>query len=291
MEEKGDALVMEGEKILKKFSLFSSNDDKVDKAHEKFQQAATQYKAAGNFAKAAGAYHRAAEMSQKSKNEGEMCIEMEEAAKAYVKAGDINSAVSHYKQVVDIYDKGQKHVNAAKACVALGEITQGNEAMQWLQRAVKYYKTQGSKVTATEIVEKMANVKANGGDYAGAREIYDELARDALDDRVSRGNARKLFFSSLLAQIACMTNATLMEDVGVLQERFEEYQELDTQFNQNTREHMLISALIDAMQAEDPDAYEEAVQEYDSIVPLDPVRQKMLLKGKQVLRSRVNDLR
>lgn len=291
MEEKGDALAAEGEKILKKFSFFSSSDDKVDKAHEKFLQAATQYKASGSFAKAASAYRRAADMSQKSKNEGEMCVELEEAGKACVKAGDVNSAVELYKQAVEIYEKNQKLVNAAKVCVAIGEIAQGSEAMQWLQRAVRYYKTQGSKVTATEIVEKMADVKAKSGDYEGAREMYDELARDALDDRVSRGNARKLLFSSLLAQIAGMTSATLMEDVGVLQERFEDYQELDTQFNRNTREHMLISALIEAIQSEDIGAYEAAVQEYDSIVPLDPCREKMLLKGKQVLRSRANDLR
>lgn len=291
MEEKGDLLMAEGEKGLKKFSLFSSGDDKTDKAHEKFLQAATQYKASGNFTKVAKAYCRAADMSQKNKNEGEMCIEMEEAGKAYVKAGDIKDAIAHFRQVVDIYDKNQKLVMAAKVCTALGDITQGAEAMQWLQRAVKYYKAQGSKVTANEIVEKMGDVKARGGDYAGAREVYDELGREALDDRVARGNARKLFFSALLAQIASMTSATLMEDVGVLQERFEDYQELDTQFNENTREHMLIAAIIEAIQNEDPDAYEREVQEYDSIVPLDPTREKMVLKGKQVLRERVNDLR
>lgn len=60
METKGDELMSEGEKILKKFSFFSMSGDKVDKAHDKFIQAASQFKASNNFGKAAHAYARAA---------------------------------------------------------------------------------------------------------------------------------------------------------------------------------------------------------------------------------------
>ncbi|EPY33412.1 alpha-soluble NSF attachment protein [Strigomonas culicis] len=157
--------------------------------------------------------------------------------------------------------------------------------------AAKYYRTSGSKVTATEIVQKMADAKARSGDYAAAQQQFDQLARDALDDPLSRGNARKLFFSALLAQLAGMTPDTLMEAVGVLEETFNEYQELDVQFNVHTREHMLITALIDALQEENVEGFEEAVCEYDNICPLDATRQKMLTKAKATLRSRVNDLR
>ncbi|KAK7202000.1 SNAP protein [Novymonas esmeraldas] len=291
MEERGDALMAEAEKKLKKHSWFSSSDAKVDGAHDAFMQAATQYKAAGNFAKVAQAYKRASEMSQKNKSEGDQAVEMEEAAKAYVKAGDAKSAAALLKDVVDMYDKAQKYTNAAKACAALGDITMGDEAMRWLQQAVRYFRNQGAKVTASEIVLKMADVKARSGDYAGAQQIYDQLAREALEDRVARGNARKLFFTSLLCQLALMTAASIMEDVGVLEERFQEYQELDTQFNVNTREFMVITDVIAAIQSEDAEMFDEAVRDYDSICPLDDMREKMILKGKQALRERTSDLR
>lgn len=290
MESKGDQLVAEAEKDLKKFSFFSSGSEKYDKAHDKFMQAATQYKAAASFSKAAGAYSRAAEMSAKSGNEMDRAVELEESAKAHIKANDTASAISQYSEAVDIYDKNQKFSNAAKACAAAGDIAQGPEAMKWLDRAVKYYRTQGAKVTASEIVQKMADAKARSGDFAGARDIYEQLAREALDDRVARGNARKLFFFALLAQLAMMTPDSMMEDVGALQETFEEYQELDTQFNQHTREHMFISAVIAAIQEEDVEAFDDAATEYDSICPLDAITQKMVAKGKQALRSRLSNL-
>lgn len=291
MEARGDALMAEAEKQLKKRSWFSSSDTKVDEAHDSFMQAATQYKAAGNFAKVAQAYKRASEMSQKNKSEGDQAAEMEEAAKAYVKAGDNRAAAGLLKDVVDMYDKGQKYTNAAKACAALGDITDGDEAMRWLQQAVRYFRNQGAKVTASEIVMKMADVKARSGDYAGAQQIYDQLAREALEDRVARGNARKLFFTSLLCQLALMTAASMMEGVGELEERFHEYQELDTQFNMHTREHMVMTDMIAAIQGEDLAMFDEAVREYDSICPLDNLREKMILKGKQALRERTSDLR
>lgn len=291
MEQRGDTLMAEGEKQLSKKSWFSSNEGKIDDAHDKFLQAATHYKASGNFSKAAKAYHRASEMSARNKNEGERVVEMEEAAKVYVKAGDTATAATMYKDVVGLYDQGQKYVNAAKVCVALGDVTTGAEAMQWLQRAVNYYRTQGAKVTANEIVLKMADLQAASGNYADAKIVYDQLAREALDDRVARGNARKLFFTALLCQIALIQSSHLLEDVSVLEEMFQEYQDLDTQFNHNTREHMVIAALIEAIQEEDINKFEEAVTEYVSICPLDSIREKMILKGKQTLKSRLSDLK
>ncbi|AIO01189.1 SNAP protein, putative [Leishmania panamensis] len=291
MEERGDALMAEAEKKLKKRSWFSSSDTKVDESHDTFLQAATQYKAAGNFTKVAQAYKRASEMSCKNNSECDQAVEMEEAAKAYFKAGDAKSAATLLKDVVDMYDKAQKYTNAAKVCSLLGDITMGDEAIRWLQEAVRYFRNQGAKVTASEIVLKMANIKAGSGDYAGAQQLYDHLAREALEDRVARGNARKLFFTALLCQLALMTPESLMEDVGVLEERFQEYQDLDTQFNMNTREHMVMTDMIAAIQGEDTAMFDEAVREYDSICPLDDLREKMILKGKQALRERMSDLR
>lgn len=292
MEEQGDKLMHDGEKSLKKFSLFGGGGDKADAARDKFIQAGTQYKAAGNFAKAANAYKRAADMSAKSKNDMDQACDLEEAGKAAVKAEDVASAKAYYTEAVDIYDKLQKYNNAAKACSTMGELMSGPEALAWLEKASKYYRTQGSKVTASEVVLKMADAKARGGDYEGAFEMYDQMGRDALDDRLSRANARKLFFTALLTRIARLTpQSSFLEEMDQLEEQFQEYQDLDSQFNHNTREHMLIAQLIDAIRSEDLAGYDEAVKEFDSIVPLDDMRQKMLLKGKSALRAHLEDIR
>ncbi|KAH9578617.1 hypothetical protein LSM04_000835 [Trypanosoma melophagium] len=291
MASKGDQLMEEGEKSLKKFSLFSFGEDKSERAREKFLQAATQFKSISDFAKAANAYKRAADMSEKSKNEMDMIIDLEEAARCYVKAKDTPTAARMYSRVVDYYDKNQQPHRAGKVCMSLSEITPVPEAMGWLERASKYYESQGSKVTASEVTLKMADVKARSGDYEGAREIYDRLARAALDDRVSRGGARKLFFTALLAQLASFKSDSIMEDLEVLRDRFEEYQDLDTQFNELTREHMLIKAVIEAIEDESVENMEAAVMEYDNICPLDELRESMLLRAKTALRHRVESIR
>ncbi|EPY34005.1 alpha-soluble NSF attachment protein [Angomonas deanei] len=218
-------------------------------------------------------------------------LETEEAGRLAAKAGDVAGAVSLMSKAVDLYDKKQKYQNAGKVCAELGDLTEGKEAMKWLDQAVRYYKAQGSKVTAQEIVNKMADVKARGGDYQGASEMYEKLGREALEDPLARGGARKLFFNALLAQFAAMTPDNVMEGAGALEERFNEFQELDVQFNVHTREHMLITAMIDAVLNEDIDGLEAAVADFDNIVPLDATRQKMILRAKAALRGRVNDLR
>lgn len=274
----------EGEKRLTKFAPFTSNDEKCEKARDKFIQAATQYKAAGNFLRAASAYQRASDMSQKTNCESDFISDCEEAGKCFKKANDSRST-DLFMRVVDMFDKNQKYSQAAKYCVQIAETMSGQEAINWLNKASKYYRSERSTVTANEVVVKMAEIHIKNGNYDDARSIYEKLAKEALDDRLQRGGARKLFFQALLCQIADITGSNISEGVNELQERFQEYQDLDTQFNEHTREHMLILALIEAFENQEIEKYDDALQDYDSICPLNDKQMKMLLRGKQALRQ------
>ena len=285
---KADALMDEGEKQLTKFAPFTSSDEKRDKAREKFLQAATQYKAVQNWLRGAAAYQRAADMSTKSKSESDFIADCEEAAKCFRKAKDRRS-VELFEKVVDMFAQQQRYSQAAKYCLAIAEESEGNEAISWMQKAARYHRSDNSKVTANEIVVKMADVFLKLGDYDEARKIFDKQARDALDDRLSRGGARKLLFQALLCQLAKLTSTSISEGLSALVERFEEYQELDNQFNEHTREHIFIAEAIKAIEAQDIEAFETAVSEYDEICPLDDKKMKLILKAKQALRN--SDLR
>jgi alpha-soluble NSF attachment protein len=285
---KADSLMEEGEKQLTKFAPFTSSDEKRDKAREKFLQAATQYKAVTNWLRAAAAYQRASDMSSKSKSESDFVSDCEDAAKCFRKAKDRRST-ELFEKVVDMYAQQQRYSQAAKYCLTIAEDSEGQEALSWMQKAVRYHRSDNSKVTANEVVVKMADTYLKIGDYDEARKIFDKQARDALDDRLSRGGARKLFFNALLCQLAQLTPTNMSESLGSLVERFEEYQELDNQFNEHTREHIFIADIIKAIEAQDIEAFETAVSEYDEIVPLDEKKMKLVLKAKQALRN--SDLR
>ncbi len=88
MDSKAEQLMEEGEKKLKGFALFSSKEDKAEKAREKFVQAAPQYKAAGPWSRAANAYLRASDMATATKSEVDFISDTEEAAKMFKKAND-----------------------------------------------------------------------------------------------------------------------------------------------------------------------------------------------------------
>lgn len=283
MDSKADQLMEEGEKKLKGFALFSSKEDKAEKAREKFVQAATQYKAAGSWSRAANAYLRASDMATATKSEVDFISDTEEAAKMFKKANDPQANVL-FERIVDLFDKNQKYSQAAKYCTTIAEMSSGKDAIAWMDRAARYYRNDGSRVTANDVTQKMGDVLVKNGDYDEAAQIFEKQAKDALDDRLSRGGARKLFFMALLCHFANLNAANVVDGIELIRERFHEFQELDTQFNEHTREHMLVTELIDALEAQDIEKFEDAVTDYDGICPLDEKKQKMLLRAKQVLR-------
>lgn len=281
-EEKGEQLMQEGEKRLTKFAPFTSSEEKHETAREKFIAAATQFKACNNWARAASAYERAADMSTKLKSEMDLAEDCQNAALAYRKIGDPRASQLLTK-VVDMYDKNGKYSQAAKFCVNIAD-SGDPDAVDWYKRAIRYYRNENSRVTANELVEKMAMINIKKGEYAEARETYEKLANEALDDRLSRGSARKLFFMALLCNIADLSSTNIAEGVSLLADRFNDYTSRDPQFTEHTREHMLIRDVIVALENSNPDAYADAVAEFDEICPLDDIKMKMLLRGKQAIR-------
>lgn len=281
-ESEANRLMEEGEKQLTKFAPFTSGEEKREKARERFLKAATQYKASSNFLAAAMAYKRSADMSEKSKIEIDVADDLMNAGQMYMKAGSADMASELLGRVVDIYDKSGKYSLASKVCVQLGELG-GSQSDQWFERAITYLRNEGSRVTANDIVIKMINKSVNDGEYEKARQGYERIANEYLEENLTRAAARKYFFMSLLCQVAMLSKTNLMEQLECLRGKFEEFQERDPQLNAYTREHMLIAAIIDAMENDDVDSYTEAVCDYDNICPMDGPKQKMLMLGKRVL--------
>lgn len=286
MEDKGTKMMEDAEKSLAKFALFTSKEEKYEKAHDRFLQAATFFKADSSFVKAGGAYERAAEMAEKLSNEIDYVQDMQNAAMMYRKGKD-KRATEMLLRVVELQDKNGKYRDAAKMLVTAAEDADmpANEAIDLLNRAAKYYKSENSKASAAEINEKVALMLCKGSRYAEARKAFEKLGRDCLDERLTRGLARKHFFMALLAELADIHVASLDSGIDALRERFEQFQDLDPQFDPNTREHMLIHAVLEALEAQDIEAYQAAVDDYDNIIPLDDRKARMLLRGKHLLRD------
>lgn len=287
MNEKANKIMEDAEKDLKGFGWFGiGKEEKYEKAREKFLQAATFYKADADFAKAASAYQRAADMSEKCKSEIDYTEDTKNSAMMLRKAGDPR-ATEVLMRVVELQDKAGKYREAAKLLVTAAEEPEmpAAESIELLTRASKYYKSDNSKASAAELNEKIAMMLCKASKYGEARRAFEKLAMESLDDRLTRGLARKFFFMALLCELADIQPTSLDAGIEALRERFESFQDQDPQFDQHTREHMLIAGVLDALEAQDIDAYQAAVDDYDNIIPLDDRKARMLLRGKHLLRT------
>jgi alpha-soluble NSF attachment protein len=277
------ALVDEAEKKLTKFSLFTSKEEIREKSRDKLLQAATLYKTTENWLAAARTYKRASELSQQNKSEIDFADDLTNAGMMFRKANDpeYEDALS---TVVDLHDKNGKYGQASKVCQNLAEMG-GNGSEKWFRRAIQYLRNEGSKVTANELVAKMVQQQVEQGNFDLARREYERLGREYLDEHLTRGSAKKYFFLALLCRIAMLTSTNLLEGIEALGAQFQEYQDLDPQFTELTREHMLVRTVLEALENEDEELYTDAYMEYDAIIPLDITKKKMLLRGKQALRG------
>eukprot|EP00658_Telonema_sp_P-2_P061584 TRINITY_DN50273_c0_g1_i1.p1 TRINITY_DN50273_c0_g1~~TRINITY_DN50273_c0_g1_i1.p1 ORF type:complete len:232 (+),score=74.02 TRINITY_DN50273_c0_g1_i1:267-962(+) len=231
-------------------------------------------------------------MAEIAKSEIDYIQDCQDAAGMLQKSGD-RRAVEMFTRVIDLYDKQGKYTNAAKLCVSMAddEHTKSEDKIHIYQKAIKYYKTSNSRASVAELTQKIAEVNISNNDYTSARDTFQKLGEEALDDRLTRGMARKFFFMALLCDLASINGHSMSEGIDLLKERFENFQDLDNQFTEHTREFMLIRDIINAMEEGSIEAFEDGVTEYDNICPLDSVKTKMLLRGKQLLRNRENDLR
>lgn len=282
-ETEAAKLMDEGEKRLTKFAPFTSTEEKCEKAREKFLQAATNYKACLNWVGVGMAYKRAADMSQKIKSEVDLVDDLMNAGTAFRKSGDPR-AEEVLNGVVDLYDKAGKYSQAAKVCTQIGDMG-GETSDQWYKRAITYMRNEGSKITSHDVVKKMIAKMLEQGRFEAARIEYEKMGREHLDAHLTRGSAKTCLFNALLCTVAQVTAQSLVESTAVLEGRFQEYQDLDPQFTEHTREFMLIKDLIQAFNDDNYDGYTDAVAEFENVMPLDTVRMKLVLRGKNALRK------
>ncbi|ATZ80546.1 soluble N-ethylmaleimide-sensitive factor (NSF) attachment protein [Bodo saltans virus] len=275
----GDKLLKEGEKICNDFSLstlfVSKSDIRMD-AREKFLCAATHYKANGLWSNAGLAYVKAVEMSEKNKCNTDIADDLINAGKCFKKANC--DYKEYYEKALSIYQKMGKNDKVVELYVEIGNI----------DKAIKMYEGIGYKTSLTELVLKKIEKMVEESEFHEANFEYEKYAKLCLDDRLLRGMSRKYFFLALLCKIANIHSDNILESISTVKEDFEIYQDLDTQFNVYTREHMLINDIIISFEENDIDKFEFAYNDYCDICAIDNQKKFLLSKCKEILTQSSN---
>mmetsp|Transcript_42764 Transcript_42764/g.87406 ORF Transcript_42764/g.87406 Transcript_42764/m.87406 type:complete len:293 (-) Transcript_42764:61-939(-) len=276
-ERKAQELMAQGDKETKRW--FGGNS-RYENASEKFDKAGLAFKLAKNYEGAAQAYSRAAEMHQKLGSENDMANSMKEAGAMYEKAGKTDECKTALEAAAELYTDMSRLSTAGKVYKQIAEMYEANHdgenALLYFQRAADTFKADSnSSSAANQCLAKVGFFYGEDESFGKAAEVFDQVGNDYLGNNLLKFNARTHFTNALMCHLA-------NDDVVMTNRKLNEYKESDYQFA-DSRECRLIEGVLAAYEARDPEAFVEAISEFDRISKLNPWRIAILLKIKEKL--------
>eukprot|EP00903_Cladosiphon_okamuranus_P005768 g5718.t1 len=281
-EGKAQQYIADGEKVLKKWTLFSSTTKNEDAA-ECFDKAARCYKVARNMEEAANCYERAAEQY-------EICKSAHESARAYVEAAKCRksvapaSAVDAFGKAIAIYNESGRFQQAGKMLQEVGEIYEGegeyDAAVDALQQAAEYLAGEGSTSQANACLNKVAGMVSKDMDppkLGRAAEIYEQLGRSCMEKKLLAMNAKGYWLQTGLCLLA-------QGDTVAARNKQSEFTTADYTFD-DSREFRFLEQLIKASEDLDVEGFSQHCFDYDQISKLDPWKTSMCLRIKRAIEA------
>ncbi|KAK9065810.1 hypothetical protein SSX86_015211 [Deinandra increscens subsp. villosa] len=211
-----------------------------------------------------------------------------ESANAYADAGhsykktNTKACIGCLDQASNLFMEIGRLSMSARYCKEIGELY---EQEQNLEQAIAYYDKaadlfQGEEVTtsANQCKQKIAQFSAQLEHYPKAIEIYEEIARQSLNNNLLKYGVRGHLLNAGICQLC-------KGDVVAITNALERYQELDPTFS-STREYRLLADLAAALDEEDVVKFTDAVKEFDSMTKLDEWKTTLLLRVKLLLKAK-----
>ncbi|KDP22804.1 hypothetical protein JCGZ_00391 [Jatropha curcas] len=274
---KGNEFEKKAEKKISGWGLFSS---RYEDAADLFAKSANHFKLAKSWDKAGSVFLKLSNCHLKSNSKHEAATAYVDAANCYKKTS-IKGAISCFGQAVDIFLEMGRYSMAAKNCKEIGELYEHEdnieEAIIYFERAADYFEYQDASSSANQCKQKVAQFSAQLGQYQKAIDIYEEIARQSLNNNLLKYGVRGHLLNAGLCHLCrsefAITNA------------LERYEELDPTFSR-TREYKFLSDLALAIDEEDVAKFTTIVKEFDSITKLDSWKVTLLLRIKDALKAK-----
>ncbi|XP_021732581.1 alpha-soluble NSF attachment protein 2-like [Chenopodium quinoa] len=278
---RGDDFEKKAEKKLTSWGLFSN---KHEDAAELFEKAANSYKLAKAWDKAGAAYLKLANCYLKVESKHEAANAYAEAGHAYKKTSS-KEAVSCLEQAVNSFLEMGRLNMAARYCKEIADIHETDEnldqAIAWYEKAADLFQSEEVTTSANQNRQKVAQYSAQLEQYPKAIEIYEDIARQSLNNSLLKYGVKGHLLNAGLCHLC-------KGDVVSITNALEKYQDLDPTFA-GTREYKLLSGLASAIDDQDVGKFTDLVKEFDSMTPLDAWKTTLLLRVKENLKAQDND--
>ncbi|KAI3819980.1 hypothetical protein L1987_13835 [Smallanthus sonchifolius] len=231
--------------------------------------------AAHLYEKAANCY----KVAQSWDQAGAMLCSKRKAAEAYANAEHI----ACLEQALNLFmEIGTSSVYLyAIHCKEIGELYEQEQnleqAITYYDKAADYFEYEEATISANQCKQKIAQFSAQLGEYQNAINIYEELARQSLKDKLTCGVREHLFN----AGICHLCKGNVLKITNAL----ERYQELYPAFSR-TRKYRLLADLAVALDEEDVVKFTDAAKKFDSITKLDVWKKTLLLSLKLMFKAK-----
>ena len=269
-----------GEKVAKRFTLFGGKYHKYEKARHHFNVSAHLYKAEGNWGEAAAAYMRAYDMAVKRKEEVEEIEDLRNAAHMFRLNKD-SCAVQYFERLAELLLEQGSERQTARVAETVAELYEQNVrdqslASNWYAKASVLWSRNGSTRKAQELELQSARLLALRGNYKEALRIFEEIGKTYTQDKTLRSLARREFFRASLCYLALLTPLRMEEGIEAFTVVLRSYEKYDPMFTKSTWEHIFLTKILKAFGDIDLEAFDQALNEYRSVIPLDDLNGKLL---------------
>lgn len=275
---RGEDFEKKAEKKLNSWGLFGS---KYEDAADLYDKAANSFKLAKSWDKAGSLYVKLADCHLKLDSKHEAAQAFADAANCYKKTS-IKESISCLERAIESYLDIGRISMAARYQKDIAELY---EQEQNLEQAIVYYERaadlfQGEEVTtsANQCKQKVAQYAAQLEQYQKAIEIYEEIARQSLNNHLLKYGVKGHLLNAGICQLC-------KSDIVAISNALERYQELDPTFS-GTREYKFLADMAAAIDEEDVAKFTDVVKEFDSMTQLDAWKTTLLLRVKEGVKAK-----
>jgi tetratricopeptide (TPR) repeat protein len=271
-------LIQHAEKKLQR-SIWPWNKPDDDGAAELFTQAANLCLTHQRRHQAIELYKRASDCHADMQNPHRVVELKNKILLIYKALGNAQAAIDVLQSIIYITSGNGSWNAAGKAQEALADIQKQvhgfEEAIKAYQEAVDFYSYDNNQPAIRRCRQELAQLHLELDHYTEARQIYDELAKDCLAEKLLRYHHHTY---ALMGGLCHLANADLVAAKRTL----------DAATNDNpgfksSYEGRLLHGVVTAVESNDSDAFTHTVQEWDRIKPLENPLAWLLLKIQALL--------
>ncbi|KAI7354452.1 hypothetical protein D0867_12873 [Hortaea werneckii] len=268
------------------FSLFGGRAEKYEAAAELYIQAANAFRLQKSSKEAGQCFEKAASLqTNQLKEPDDAANTLTEAFKSYRKdepedaARCLEQAIQHYTLKGNFRRAATHKQNLAELYEV--EMGDGKRAAEAYETAAGWYENDNAEALANKLFLKLADLSALESDYYKAISNYEKVAKSSINNNLMKWSVKEYLLKAGICHLCT-------GDSVATNRALESYRDLDSSFSQ-TREHQLLSDLVEAVDEGDQEKFADKLFQYDQMSKLDKWKTTLLLRVKENIEEKGED--